>query len=597
MQRHYEIYGGGNDERMAIPVGFSLAAMTSWVWAYALRLWVEATGILVVNVVFAVILYANHTQLWTYAAGQVALGLIVASNARRLREMAAERSGYFYICTIPGRGRADALAKLSAVGGQPLPEWRARMLSGIPDFAPKSLRGLLAIAFMTVKSAFRSRLVVAILFLLLLVVLVLPGVIKHDGSARGFTQILITYTLGTITILMGFTTLWLGCSAIARDIEEMQLFLVAAKPIPRWQIWLGKWLGIMAINAGMLAIAGAIVYGLVLARTGELSVRERARLKAEVLVARALATESTPDNSEDVERIVNEKMREEGAAKRGREFVRKQVEEQMKAMQQVVRPSYLRRWVIELGPSAPARLAGKPLFIRTKFFSAQGSAEGKSFMGRWEIGPPDGRRYQVENSLGAESFVEFQIPSETIAPDGKLTIDFQNWNEVPLLFTLDEGMAVLYPEGSFFLNYVRGLCIILAWLGLLASIGLAGSSVFSFPVAAFCALGALILGLSGNTLKSVVEQGGIMGVNHETGTIDKPDALNQVAVMVYGGVKKLLDEITGYSPVGYLSTGLSITWLELAKAITFINIILGGIVSLAGITALSRRELAAPTKF
>jgi hypothetical protein len=147
------------------------------------------------------------------------------------------------------------------------------------------------------------------------------------------------------------------------------------------------------------------------------------------------------------------------------------------------------------------------------------------------------------------------------------------------------------------MNYVRGLCVILAWLGLLASVGLAGSSLLSFPVAAFCAMGVLALGLSGNTLKSVVEQGGIVGIDHDTGQVSKSDFINQASVFVYGNVKKLLDRVTGYSPVGNLSTGRSIGWVELAKAVFFINVVLGGLVSLFGAVALTRRELAAPTKF
>jgi len=67
----------------------------------------------------------------------------------------------------------------------------------------------------------------------------LPLDIKHDGTARGFTQILLTYTLGTITALLGFATLWLACGKVARDVEECQLQLVAVKPVARWKIWLG----------------------------------------------------------------------------------------------------------------------------------------------------------------------------------------------------------------------------------------------------------------------------------------------------------------------------------------------------------------------
>ena len=32
--------------------------------------------------------------------------------------------------------------------------------------------------------------------------------------------------------------------------------MVAVKPIPRWKIWIGKWLGILTLNAGLLLVCG-----------------------------------------------------------------------------------------------------------------------------------------------------------------------------------------------------------------------------------------------------------------------------------------------------------------------------------------------------
>ena len=78
---------------------------------------------------------------------------------------------------------------------------------------------------------------------------------------------------------------------------------------------------------------------------------------------------------------------------------------------------------------------------------------------------------------------------------GRLFITFGNANPANLLFDLEEGMEVLYHEGSFGVNFVRGLGIIFIWLGLLAAVGLAGASYLSFPVAAFFSITVLIIGL------------------------------------------------------------------------------------------------------
>src|SRR5215472_11507801 len=122
------------------------------------------------------------------------------------------------------------------------------------------MQRLLAITWLTWKAAFRFKLFIVVAALLLASVVGLPVLIRDDGTARGFTQILLTYTLSAVTGLLGLSTLWLACGTLARDIEECQMQVVAVKPIARWQIWLGKWLGILSVNAILLALSGSAVF-------------------------------------------------------------------------------------------------------------------------------------------------------------------------------------------------------------------------------------------------------------------------------------------------------------------------------------------------
>src|SRR5437899_3193672 len=124
------------------------------------------------------------------------------------------------------------------------------------------MQRVFAIARLTWKAAFRFRLFWVMSGLLLLCVVGLPLLIKDDGTARGFTQILLTYTLSVIMALLGFSTLWLACGTLAREVEDCQMQMVAVKPVARWQIWLGKWLGLLLLNATLLAVAGGSVYAL-----------------------------------------------------------------------------------------------------------------------------------------------------------------------------------------------------------------------------------------------------------------------------------------------------------------------------------------------
>src|SRR5580658_8249081 len=154
------------------------------------------------------------------------------------------------------------------------------------------MQRLLAIAWLTWKAAFRFRLFIVLAGMLLVSVVGLPMLIKDDGTARGFTQILLTYTLTAITALLGFSTLWLACGTLARDIEECQMQMVAVKPIARWQIWLGKWLGIVLLDAALLGVAGTSVFGLLEWRARRLPADELDKLRSEVLVSRASAKET-----------------------------------------------------------------------------------------------------------------------------------------------------------------------------------------------------------------------------------------------------------------------------------------------------------------
>jgi hypothetical protein len=127
---------------------------------------------------------------------------------------------------------------------------------------------------------------------------------------------------------------------------------------------------------------------------------------------------------------------------------------------------------------------------------------------------------------------------------------------------------------------------------LLASIGLAASSFLSFPVAAFVSLAILVVGLSSGPGKQVVEEGGVAGVNPNTGQIDEPDIVDRVAVPVFRGLLAVINLVQGFSPIDSLSTGRSVSWEQLARAVGQIVVLLGGVFCAIGMATFTRRELA-----
>ena len=168
---------------------------------------------------------------------------------------------------------------------------------------------------------------------------------------------------------------------------------------------------------------------------------------------------------------------------------------------------------------------------------------------------------------------------------------FANANNTALLFPLEDGLEVLYPQGGFGLNFMRGVGIIFCWMALLATLGLASASFLSFPVAAFLSLGVLTLALSSGTISNAVTEGTLMGYNSETGRSGH-SAVDIVAIPIFRGVLEMINLAKNFSPIDALSTGRSVSWEDLARAFGQIVLLLGGCIGLFGIIVFSRRELA-----
>jgi hypothetical protein len=454
------------------------------------------------------------------------------------------------------------------------------------------MQPLLAIACLTWKAAFRFRLFLVVAVLLLGSVVGLPLLIKDDGTARGFTQILLTYTLSTITALLGISTLWLACGTLARDIEECTVQVIATKPVARWQIWLGKWLGIMSLNAALLTLSGASVYCLLQWRATRLPADQQKILRDEVLVARGSAKPPSFDKEiqAETDRVLRERLQKNPDIKANISEVRTQIVERIKAEYQVVLPGYMHVWEVDL--SAAKKLAhGQPLYLRVKFNAADKSTSG-TFDGRWRVGVPRKTLlWQSEAmSLAPDTFHEFEIPPN-FDENGLLTVTFGNVNNAALLFDLEEGLEVLYRQGGFGLNFARGIGIIFCWMALLATLGLASASFLSFPVAAFLSLGVLTLAVSSGTISNAVSEGTLMGYNAEKGQTGH-STVDIFAIPVFRAVLEMINLAKNFSPIDSLSTGRSVTWGELGRAFGQIVLLLGGSIGLIGILIFNRRELA-----
>jgi ABC-type transport system involved in multi-copper enzyme maturation permease subunit len=139
-----------------------------------------------------------------------------------------------------------------------------------------SLQAISIIARLTLREAFRRRLLWVLVGLTALIVVLTWwafGRIAEVSPITGPVQIL---AVSQVTVMLAFmfsfvlamTAVFAGSPAIGSDIESGLLLAVLARPIRRSEVLLGRWLGLAVVLVGYALVAGYLELGAVVAATG-----------------------------------------------------------------------------------------------------------------------------------------------------------------------------------------------------------------------------------------------------------------------------------------------------------------------------------------
>lgn len=121
-------------------------------------------------------------------------------------------------------------------------------------------RTIAAVARTTLAEGIRTKIASGVALLILIAVPVFWLTAEGDGTIKGRVQMFMTYSLGFGGFFLAILTILFACRSLAQEIEGRQIYGIVSKPVPRWQILAGKWFGVMALNAMLLALVGAGVY-------------------------------------------------------------------------------------------------------------------------------------------------------------------------------------------------------------------------------------------------------------------------------------------------------------------------------------------------
>lgn len=451
---------------------------------------------------------------------------------------------------------------------------------------------ILAIAGIAIRNAVRSRIVLILLGILLLVIVGLPLTVKGDGTLAGQVRILLGYTLGLVSFILSLATLWAGCAAVSLEIQERQIHLVVTKPVHRMQIWLGKWLGLLILNAVLLAFSGAVVYGLLqwTTRPGKLTAEQRTELRENTLIA-CTVLNPNPVSVDDAAHAELETLRATKSLPSDvpESEVIRAIRQKLLLQAYSISSGGTRQWTFVAPAGMPA---GHPLLFRFRFSS---SSIGPEFVpGRWTVRRESGGSiFQVTQTNTPGGDCLFKSPATAAAGSGRLLVQYENLSVAPIVVSFDpeDGLKLFSYSADFESNLARALLAMLFQLALFAALGVAAGSFFSMPVASFVAIcGLLMMQLSGY-IQSIADQGIVLNSHGEA---HGPTIWDHFFGAIFKAFSAVVGPLQGPNPLELLTTGQLITWASLGSVFLVQVVVYSGVLMLISAWVLNKRELALP---
>jgi hypothetical protein len=364
-----------------------------------------------------------------------------------------------------------------------------------------------AIAGLTFREGVRMRIVLVFLLVLAFLLLMFPTALHGDGTVAGRLQNFLSYAIGATTFLLGLATVFLSCATLSNEIRLNQIHMVVTKPVARYQVLLGKWIGIMLLNLALLTACGTAIYAFarVIRNLPETNVRDRINVEDVVWTARVAAQPDRPveewkkaAEQHVIRMLQTGELQDDDFSKVNAFNERLKTEEiEWRSIKESEFRDYYFRNLTRPADSREAmqvrfRARGIPIPLE-EILAIQ-----------WQFVDPEtgallGAPFLTEKRTAQRH--QFLIRGQAIvSPKGEAVLRVTNPYDASerMNIQLEEknALEILYKVGSFEANYVKALALSFMQLAYLAAAGLFFSTFVSFPVACLCTFTAFLIGLA-----------------------------------------------------------------------------------------------------
>lgn len=442
-----------------------------------------------------------------------------------------------------------------------------------------------------IDEAVRMRLAVAFIVLLIGILAVLPATQNAETPLRYRVQTFLSFGLGATATLLSLLTIFLSCATLSNEIQDHRIFSVMTKPIGRGAYLLGKWLGLVLLNALLLLVAGILVGGCtwMLSREAGVDENDAQSVVREVLTARESRAPRSADSLEKrasarLDKLKNE--RSQLLVELGEDRLFSQLLDQEKRQWLSIGPHGQETYIFD--GLEEAKSSGKEIQIRYLLRASQEPPENTVSIALAMNDRIGGLRTKVNE------YQTMTVTPDFIGDDGRLELRFINENrrnpkqtfETTLTIPPGDGLEVMFERGGFAPNFARGLVMLWFKLGFLAMLGLAAGTFLSFPVAAILTLAVFIVASASGFLIDALSY---FGENERSEAIKSATS----AVRWIGlALAEVLGPYSRYTPASKVVDGRMVPWADVAGCAAWIGAVWTGLAAAVAWLIFRARELA-----
>jgi len=435
--------------------------------------------------------------------------------------------------------------------------------------------------------------IAAVFIILLLVLLPVMGLtMTGDGTLKGRAQTFVSYGLSLSSFLLCLLTIAVASYSVTSDFEHKQIYTVLTKPIRRFQLLLGKLLGVILLSSALLVLFSAVIYTITIymPRLSGAGEGELLQARNEFYTARASLIPAEVDVTAEVEQVFEKRLKtgqlppEVLTSQNARRNYKAAVAERLKLAKRAAAPSRELVWEFDnVRPLEP----NQNLFVRFKYDVSVNPPDLQIYS-KWLIGDVRQLRYgMVETPVYdfsrkdlIRTFHEIEVPADAVAEDGYLAVVFFNvpLNNTTVIFPPKDGLEVLYKADVFGANYIRAVLLILLRLVFLAALGILAASFLSFPVALLLCLAVFF---TANISGFILESFDFLSEN-----------VSGVYFYTLRPIIHLLPQFDKISPTKFLVPARLLSWSLLAEAAALMICVKALILLLAALLIFRYREIA-----